>query len=145
MQLLKLGCWQQKSAICPSQKNWEIGHGHHIGSWAHDRHAMRRSKKCKSVIPRVINAAEKAFSSISISSHHLQKDPQGHHNNIHNSFLFISFVQKLAYFASPPCIVISIKEGQKIPSYIVARNHQRIFRFPGNPLGEFWVSTSRVL
>ena len=33
-----------------------------------DRHAMRRSKKCKSVIPHVINA-EKAFSSI--SSHHL--------------------------------------------------------------------------
>ena len=34
-----------------------------------DRHAMRRSKKCKSVIPHVINA-ERAFSSI--LSHHLR-------------------------------------------------------------------------
>ena len=110
-----------------------------------DRHAMRRSKKCKSVIPRVINAAEKAFSSISISSHHLQKDPKA--TTIISTTLSCLFhlCKKLAYFASPPCIVISIKEGQKIPSYIVARNHQRIFRFPGNPLGEFWVSTSRVL
>ena len=50
----KLGISGQFSTCRPMRKN--------------DRHAMRRSKKCKSVIPHVINA-EKAFSSI--SSHHL--------------------------------------------------------------------------